>query len=113
MLQEAGHIKNTVASIFRHIQCLHLMNSEVSWLLVSSGTQVQPQTILDPDYLPDYLSLSYDYGITKINNAQIDNPKDVKLIGMQQCVYWHLETYISMLEVSYNHVQNILRFFDG
>ena len=112
MLQEAGHIKNTVVSVFWHIQCLHLMNSEVSWVLVSSRTQVQPQTILDPDYLPNYLSLSYDYGITEINNAQIDNPKDVKLIGMQQYLYWHLETYIYMLEVSYNHVQNILRFFD-
>ena len=32
---------------------------------VSSGTQVQPQVILDPDYLPDYLSVSYDYGIAK------------------------------------------------
>ena len=29
-------------------------------MLVSSGTLV----ILDPDYLPDYLSVSYDYGNT-------------------------------------------------
>ena len=36
------------------------MTSEVAWVLVSSGTQVQPQIILDPDYLPDYLSVSYD-----------------------------------------------------
>ena len=35
--------------------------SEVAWVLKSSGTQVQPQIILDPDYLPDYLSVSYDY----------------------------------------------------
>ena len=61
MLQEAGHIKNTVVLIFRHIQCLHLMNSEVAWVLVSSGTQVQPQIILDPDCCPDYLFASYDY----------------------------------------------------
>ena len=33
---------------------------------VSSGTQVQPQVILDPDYLPDYLSVSYDYGIIQL-----------------------------------------------
>ena len=46
---------------FRHIHCLHLMYAEVAWLLVSLGTQVQPQVILDPDYLPDYLSVSYDY----------------------------------------------------
>ena len=63
MLQEAGHIKNTVVLIFRHIQCLHLTNSEIAWVLVSSGTQVQPQIILNPDYLPDYLPISYDYGL--------------------------------------------------
>ena len=36
------------------------MNSEVAWVLISLGTQVQSQIILDPDYLPDYLSV-YDY----------------------------------------------------
>ena len=61
MLQEAGHIKSAVVLIFRHIQCLHLMYSEVAWVLVSLGTQVQPQIIFDPDYLPDYLSNSYEY----------------------------------------------------
>ena len=39
-----------------------LMYSEVAWVLVSSGTHVQPQIILDPDYIADYLSVSYDYG---------------------------------------------------
>ena len=62
MLQKAGHKKMTVVLIFRHIQCLHLMNSKVACVLVSSGTQVQLQIILDPDYLPDYLSVSHDYG---------------------------------------------------
>ena len=61
MLKEAGHIKNTVVLIFQHIQCLHLMNSEIAWVLVSSGSQAQLQIILDPDYLPEYLSVSYDY----------------------------------------------------
>ena len=28
---------------------------------MSLGTQVQAQIILDPDYLSDYLSVSYDY----------------------------------------------------
>ena len=59
------HVNNTVVLTiltFRHIQCLHLMYAEVAWVLVSSGTQVQPQVILDPDYLPDYLSVSYDHG---------------------------------------------------
>ena len=46
------------------------MNITCGWTWVpedtrSSGTQVQPQVILDPDYLPDYLSVSYDYGSTK------------------------------------------------
>ena len=40
---------------------LHLMYAKVSWVLVSSVTQVQPQIILDSDYLPDYFSVSYDY----------------------------------------------------
>ena len=40
---------------------LHLMYSEVAWVLVSSETQVQPQLILDPDYTPDCFSVSYDY----------------------------------------------------
>ena len=44
------------------IQCLHLMYAEVAWVLVSLGTHVQLQVILDPDYLPDYLSVSYGYG---------------------------------------------------
>ena len=39
------------------------MYAEVAWVLVSSGIQVQRQILLDPDYLPDYLSVSYDYGI--------------------------------------------------
>ena len=37
------------------------MNPEVAWVLVSSVTQVQPQIILNPGYVPDYLSISYDY----------------------------------------------------
>ena len=63
-------MKNTVVLTivtFRHIQCLHLMYAEVDWTLVSLGTQVQPQVIFDPDYLPDYISISYDYtGIDKL-----------------------------------------------
>lgn len=62
LLQEAGHIKNKVVPTFRHIQWLHLMYTEVAWVLAFSGTQVQPQTMLVPDYLPDYVSVSYDSG---------------------------------------------------
>ena len=38
------------------------MHAQINWVLGSSGTQVQPQVILDLDDLPDYLSVSYDYG---------------------------------------------------
>ena len=40
------------------------MNSGEAWVLLSSGSQVQPQIMLDPDYPPDYLSVSYDYDST-------------------------------------------------
>ena len=42
------------------------MYAEVAWVLVSLGTQAQPQIIPDPDYLPDYLSVSYDYALAGI-----------------------------------------------
>ena len=47
-----------------------MMYSEVAWVLVSSGNQVQPQIILQADYLPDILSVSYDYG--KPNYLQVN-----------------------------------------
>ena len=37
------------------------MYSELAWVLVYSGTQVQPQIILDPDYL----SVSFGYDLIK------------------------------------------------
>ena len=37
------------------------MYADVAWVLVSLGTQVQPQIMLDPEYLPGYISVSYDY----------------------------------------------------
>ena len=49
MLQEAGHIKNTVLLILPYIPFLYLMYSEVAWVLVFSGTQVQLQIKLDQD----------------------------------------------------------------
>ena len=45
MFQEASHIKNKIVLILCHI---HLMYSEVAWVIASSGTQVQPQIMLDP-----------------------------------------------------------------
>ena len=60
MTEKAGHKKNTTILIFRHIQALHLMYSEVAWVLLSSETQVQSQIILDLGYL----SVFCDYDIT-------------------------------------------------
>ena len=51
--------------IFRYFQCLHLMYSKVALMLVYLGTQVQAQIIRKLNYLPDYLSVSYDYGKSK------------------------------------------------
>ena len=51
MLQEAGHINDTVVLISPHIQCLYLMYSEVAWVPVSSVIQIQLLIRLDPDYL--------------------------------------------------------------
>ena len=50
---------------FSVIQFLNLMYSGVAWVLVSLGTQNQSQIVPDPDYLPDHLSVSYDYEQTK------------------------------------------------
>ena len=52
------HSDFSVHSMFTSDVC---MCAEIAWALVSSGTQVQPQVILDPDYLPDYLFVSNDY----------------------------------------------------
>ena len=41
------------------------MYAEVAWVLVSSGTQVQPQIILDPDYLSENLFVSDGYDWNK------------------------------------------------
>ena len=59
--KSCSHKNNTVVLTFWHIQCLHLMYAEVAWIPVSSRTQVQPKIIHHPDYLPDCLSVSYDY----------------------------------------------------
>lgn len=48
-----------VILILRLIQYLHLMFSEVTWVLVPSA---KPQIILDPYYLLEYLFDSYDHG---------------------------------------------------
>ena len=37
------------------------MYAVIAWVLVSSGTQAQPQIILGSDFIPDYLSVFYNY----------------------------------------------------
>ena len=60
VLQEIGHVNNAILLIFWYFQCLRCitMYSEVGVLLISSGTQVQPQVVLEPNFLPYYLSVS-------------------------------------------------------
>ena len=73
-----SHINNAVVltiMTFRYIQSLHLMYTGV---LISSGTQVQPQVILDPDYLPDCLSVSYDYVHVSSNISRIKGNQTMK-----------------------------------
>ena len=86
--KSCSHIKNTVPLTIltlRHIQCLHLMHPEVAWVLVSSGTQVQLQAILNPDFPPDFLSVSYDYGPIQV---VISLPLRVKLTMGQYCSFF-------------------------
>ena len=67
-----SHVDKTVAltiATFQHIQCLYLTYTEVAWVLISSETQVQPQIIPDPDYLPDYLPFFYDYDIINTDHT--------------------------------------------
>ena len=45
------------------------MYSEVAWVLVSSGYQVQLQIILGSGYFPDCLSVSYVYVELKLDNS--------------------------------------------
>ena len=52
------------------------MHSEVAWVLVCLGTQVQPQIILEPGYLPDNLSVFYYYGNTLKQHEDLATDKE-------------------------------------
>ena len=71
VLQEVDHINNTVVLIFQYFQCLRLMYFEVVCELVSLGTQVQPQMILEPDYLPDYLPFLMTMVLLKVQSIEL------------------------------------------
>ena len=51
------------------------MYAEVAWVLASSGTQLQSQTKIDPDYLPDYPSVSCDYDVTELLWKEYHGPQ--------------------------------------
>ena len=59
MFQKGDHIKYTVVLIFLRIHHLHLMYSEVAWILLFLGTQVQSEILLDPNKLPSRLSFRF------------------------------------------------------
>ena len=89
-----SNIKNTVVLTiltFQHIQCLHLMYAGVLWVLVSLRTQVQPQIILDPDYLPDYLFVSGYYEIPVITRQ--NDP--IFFICFSSSIHWLFHFCIS------------------
>ena len=52
------------------------MHFEVAWVVASSGTQAQPKIILEPGYLPDYLSVSYDYGSNNLYKTALQKRCD-------------------------------------
>ena len=62
------------------------MYVDVAWVLVSLETQVKPQILLDPDYLPDYLFVSDDYGITMITRQ--NDP--IFLICSLSSIRWYI-----------------------
>ena len=102
-LQNAGHINYTVVLIFQYFQCLHLICSKVTWILVNSGTQVQPQIILEPNYLPDYLFVSYDYAqiliLWYINSKNCECCSDFCAFDIKDhllyvSMLWEAEAYI-------------------
>ena len=64
---------------YRPTSVLPLLSKIFEWLIYEQSSReyleknselshVQPQIILDPDYLPDYLSVSYDCDIKNVLN---------------------------------------------
>ena len=70
------------------------MHSEVAWVLVSSGTQVQPQIILNPDYLADYVSVSYDDAFILLSDLK-SNPNVLIEILSLSVFSWLIDVSLS------------------
>ena len=73
------------------------MYAEIAWVLVFSGTQVQPQVILDPDYLPDYLSVFYDYGLTTLRSQLKITLKSMNYISRRGLVRLSTSTFTNII----------------
>ena len=80
------------------------MYAEIACVLVSLGTQFQAQVILDPDYLPNYLSAPNDYTCShfkfKIINEKIHNRKFKNLSKNLEKYVFHWE------KCNFKHIGN-------
>ena len=103
VLQEAGNIKNAVILIFWPIQSLNFIYPEGAWVLVFSGTQVQLQKLIDPDYLPDYLlclmTLKILCNHLKWKNVKICLNACEQVEALEE-KRWYLPSSASLLNVS-------------
>ena len=73
------------------------MHAEVAWLIVSSGTQVQSQIMLDPNYLPNYPSVSYDYGVSNLSKKVHFNSDHKRSLAMTKaCICCHFNMNLNM-----------------
>ena len=68
------------------------MYAEVSCVLVSLETQVQPQIIPNPDYLPGYLSVSYDYNLS-VDYYGVDYYVDYYRVDYYRVDYYSVDYY--------------------
>ena len=108
-----SNIKNTVVLTILtswHLQCLHLMYAEVACVLVSSGTQVQPQIILDQDYFTDYLSVPYDYSFNEYL-AQIFSFSRHSSLRLIWTLNWHFNFFFCAEECWHYDIYNMLTSF--
>ena len=100
------------------------MYAEVAWVLVSLGTQAQLQVILDPDYLPDYLTVFYDYDGSSISllswscllilNISVNLASFAGNAEMTHLLVCNLkESYSSMLNNFWHVLQSIFNTFNN
>ena len=69
MLQETNHYIEYSCSDVPDNQCLHLMYSEVAWVLASLRTQIGPQIILGLDHLQTIFPFLMTLHLTKLGKS--------------------------------------------